>query len=89
MGELASHLAGRAAAAVGVVMLNSKGCGGSGGGRWQGRRCQRQCGRRSAIPALFTITEEEEGQRRRDGGKRKKKGTGLGVGLKEKGRKCD
>lgn len=40
----------------------------------QGKRSLRKGGSRTAIPALFTITEEEEGQRRRDACRRKKKG---------------
>ncbi|KAM6915021.1 uncharacterized protein map7b [Xenentodon cancila] len=44
-----------------------------------GSRCSRgnwslrKGGSRTAIPALFTITEEEEGQRRRNAGKKKKR----------------
>lgn len=57
-------------------MPESKGRGQGGGGG----RCSRgkwklwKGGSRSAIPALFTITEEEEGQRQRDASRRKKKG---------------
>ncbi|XP_037305269.2 ensconsin isoform X9 [Pungitius pungitius] len=43
------------------------GAGGCSRGKWK----LRQGGSRSAIPALFTITEEEEGQRRRDACRRK------------------
>lgn len=57
-------------------MPDSKGRGerGGGGGCLQGKRRLRKRGNRSAIPALFTITEEEEVQRRRDACKRKTKG---------------
>ncbi|XP_040016556.2 ensconsin isoform X14 [Gasterosteus aculeatus] len=48
-----------------------KGGGGGGGGCTRGKWKLRQGGSRSAIPALFTITEEEEGQRRRDACRRK------------------
>ncbi|KAM8832028.1 uncharacterized protein map7b isoform 3-T3 [Spinachia spinachia] len=44
---------------------------GGGGGGSRGKWKQRQGGSRSAVPALFTITEEEEGQRRRDACRRK------------------
>ncbi|XP_063350839.1 ensconsin isoform X2 [Pelmatolapia mariae] len=56
-------------------MPDSKGRGerGGGGGCLQGKWRLRKRGNRSAIPALFTITEEEEVQRRRDACKRKKK----------------
>nr|XP_040016548.1 ensconsin isoform X4 [Gasterosteus aculeatus aculeatus] len=47
------------------------GGGGGGGGCSRGKWKLRQGGSRSAIPALFTITEEEEGQRRRDACRRK------------------
>ncbi|XP_069579678.1 ensconsin isoform X2 [Brachyistius frenatus] len=50
-----------------------RGKGGGGGGCSQGKWRLRKGGSRSAIPALFTITEEEEGQRRRDACKRKKR----------------
>ncbi|KAM7368007.1 hypothetical protein PAMP_014263 [Pampus punctatissimus] len=56
-------------------MPDSKGRGQGGGGgecSW-GKRRLRKGGSRSAIPALFTITEEEEGQRRRDACRRKKR----------------
>ncbi|XP_035766348.1 ensconsin [Neolamprologus brichardi] len=55
-------------------MPDSKGRGERGGGCLQGKWRLRKQGNRSAIPALFTITEEEEVQRRRDACKRKKKG---------------
>uniref|UniRef100_A0A669DEV5 Ensconsin-like n=1 Tax=Oreochromis niloticus TaxID=8128 RepID=A0A669DEV5_ORENI len=56
-------------------MPDSKGRGerGGGGGCLQGKWRLRKRSNRSAIPALFTITEEEEVQRRRDACKRKKK----------------
>ncbi|XP_039873735.1 ensconsin isoform X3 [Simochromis diagramma] len=56
-------------------MPDSKGRGerGGGGGCLQGKWRLRKRGNRSAIPALFTITEEEEVQRRRDACKRKTK----------------
>lgn len=47
---------------------------GSGAARRRGKRSPRRAGSRSATPALFTITEEEEGQRRRGAGRSKKKG---------------
>ncbi|KAI3363761.1 hypothetical protein L3Q82_001377 [Scortum barcoo] len=50
-----------------------RGLGGGGGGCSQGKQKLRRGGSRSAIPALFTITEEEEGQRRRDACRRKKR----------------
>ncbi|CAG09083.1 unnamed protein product [Tetraodon nigroviridis] len=46
---------------------------GSGAARRRGKRSPRRAGSRSATPALFTITEEEEGQRRRGAGRSKKK----------------
>ncbi|XP_033932522.1 ensconsin isoform X2 [Pseudochaenichthys georgianus] len=52
-------------------MPESKRQGGGGGSR--GKWKLRKGGSRSAIPALFTITEEEEGLRRRDARKRKKR----------------
>ncbi|XP_068564916.1 ensconsin isoform X8 [Cebidichthys violaceus] len=54
-------------------MPDSKGRdkGGGGGGCSRGKWKLRKGGSRSAIPALFTITEEEEGQRRRDACRRK------------------
>lgn len=52
------------------------GMGGSLRGKWR----LRKGGSRSAIHALFTITEEEEGRRQRDTSSRKKKGIGGGVG---------
>lgn len=48
--------------------------GGGGGGCPWGTWKLRKGDSRIAIPALFTITEEEEGQRWRDASKRKKKG---------------
>ncbi|XP_076729922.1 ensconsin isoform X9 [Maylandia zebra] len=56
-------------------MPDSKGRGerGGGGGCLQGKWRLRKRGNRSAIPALFTITEEEEVQRQRDACKRKTK----------------
>lgn len=46
-----------------------------GGGAWRrGKRSVRRGSGRSATPALFTITEEEEGQRRRGACRSKKKG---------------
>lgn len=54
-------------------MPDSKGRG-EGGGCPRGKWRLRKGGSRSAIPALFTITEEEESQRRRDGCKKKKRG---------------
>lgn len=56
-------------------MPDSKGRGRGGGGCSRGKRKLWQGGSRSAIPALFTITEEEEGQRRRNACRRKKRGT--------------
>ncbi|XP_062267127.1 ensconsin isoform X4 [Platichthys flesus] len=50
-----------------------KGQGGGTGGCSQGKWKLRKGGSRSAIPALFTITEEDEGQKRRDACRRKKK----------------
>ncbi|XP_067429460.1 ensconsin isoform X8 [Thunnus thynnus] len=50
-----------------------RGQGGGGGECSRGKRRLRKGGSRSAIPALFTITEEEEGQRRRDACRRKKR----------------
>ncbi|XP_033999138.1 ensconsin isoform X2 [Trematomus bernacchii] len=50
-------------------MPESKIQGGGSRGKWK----LRKGGSRSAIPALFTITEEEEGLRRRDARKRKKR----------------
>ncbi|XP_049446315.1 ensconsin isoform X3 [Epinephelus fuscoguttatus] len=47
--------------------------GGGGGGCSRGKWKLRKGGSRSAIPALFTINEEEEGQKRRDARRRKKK----------------
>ncbi|XP_035472701.1 ensconsin isoform X8 [Scophthalmus maximus] len=47
--------------------------GGAGGGSQQSKWKLRKGGSRSAIPALFTITEEDEGQKRRDACRRKKK----------------
>lgn len=47
---------------------------GSGGGCRRGKRSLRRASSRSATPALFTITEEEEGQRRRGACRSKKKG---------------
>ncbi|XP_074541771.1 uncharacterized protein map7b isoform X3 [Halichoeres trimaculatus] len=47
--------------------------GGGGDGCSQGKRKLRKGGSRSAIPALFTITEEEEGQKRKNVCRRKKK----------------
>ncbi|XP_070781777.1 ensconsin isoform X1 [Enoplosus armatus] len=47
--------------------------GGGGCGCTLGKRKLRKIGSRSAIPALFTITEEEEGQRRRNACRRKKR----------------
>lgn len=57
-------------------MPNSKGReqGGGGGGCWRGKRTLRKGGSRSVTTALFTITEEEEGQRWRHDYKRKKRG---------------
>ncbi|XP_075940679.1 ensconsin [Anarhichas minor] len=54
-------------------MPDSKGRdkGGGGGGCSRGKWKLRKGGSRSAIPALFTITEEEEGQRLRDACRRK------------------
>ncbi|XP_049915063.1 ensconsin isoform X2 [Epinephelus moara] len=49
------------------------GGGGVGGGCSRGKWKLRKGGSRSAIPALFTINEEEEGQKRRDARRRKKK----------------
>ncbi|XP_078029886.1 uncharacterized protein map7b isoform X3 [Epinephelus lanceolatus] len=46
---------------------------GGGGGCSRGKWKLRKGGSRSAIPALFTINEEEEGQKRRDARRRKKK----------------
>lgn len=40
----------------------------------RGKRSLRRASSRSATPALFTITEEEEGQRRRAACRSKKKG---------------
>ncbi|KAM3860932.1 ensconsin [Diretmus argenteus] len=54
-------------------MPDCKGRGGDRGGCPQGKGRIRKGGSRSAIPALFTITEEEEGQRRREACRRKKK----------------
>ncbi|XP_047429593.1 ensconsin isoform X3 [Mugil cephalus] len=53
-------------------MPDSKGRG-EGGGCPRGKWKLRKGGSRSAIPALFTITEEEEGQRRKHGCKKKKR----------------
>uniref|UniRef100_UPI0037E919A2 ensconsin n=1 Tax=Semicossyphus pulcher TaxID=241346 RepID=UPI0037E919A2 len=50
-----------------------RGGGGGGDGCSRGKRKLRKGGSRSAIPALFTITEEEEGQRRKDACRKKKK----------------
>lgn len=48
---------------------------GGGAGRCtRSKRKLKKGGSRSAIPALFTITEEEEGQRRTDACRRKKRG---------------
>ncbi|XP_029984291.1 ensconsin isoform X13 [Sphaeramia orbicularis] len=56
-------------------MPDSKGRGqeGGGGGCLQAKWRLTRGGSRSAIPALFTITEEEEGQRRRNACRKKKK----------------
>ncbi|XP_065820025.1 ensconsin isoform X9 [Labrus bergylta] len=50
-----------------------QGGGGGGDGCSRGKRKLRKGGSRSAIPALFTITEEEEGLRRKNVCRRKKK----------------
>ncbi|XP_069370740.1 ensconsin isoform X8 [Paralichthys olivaceus] len=50
-----------------------RGQGGGAGECTQGKWKLRKGGSRSAIPALFTITEEDEGQKRRDACRRKKK----------------
>lgn len=47
---------------------------GSGAACRRGKRSLRRGGSRSATPALFTITEEEEGQRRRGAWRSRKKG---------------
>ncbi|XP_036941799.1 ensconsin isoform X5 [Acanthopagrus latus] len=56
-------------------MPDSKGHeqGRSGGGSTRGKRKLKKGGSRSAIPALFTINEEDEGQKRRDAYRKKKK----------------
>lgn len=51
-----------------------RGQGGGAGGCSRGKWKLKKGGSRSAIPALFTITEEEEGQKRRNTCRRKKKG---------------
>ncbi|GAA6229238.1 ensconsin isoform X5 [Lates japonicus] len=50
-----------------------RGQGGGAGGCSRGKWKLKKGGSRSAIPALFTITEEEEGQKRRNTCRRKKK----------------
>ncbi|XP_030260994.1 ensconsin isoform X3 [Sparus aurata] len=56
-------------------MPDSKGQeqGRGGGGSSRGKRKLKKGGSRSAIPALFTINEEDEGQKRRDAYRKKKK----------------
>ncbi|KAF7658573.1 hypothetical protein LDENG_00010980 [Lucifuga dentata] len=54
-------------------MPDSKRQGGDGDGSSRGKWRLRKGGSRSAIPALFTITEEEEGQRRKEACRKKKR----------------
>ena len=48
--------------------------GGGIGGCRLSKKSLKKGGSRTAIPALFTITEEEEGQRRGDACRKKKRG---------------